>query len=101
MLPAVRDCAKLGCKEPAAATVGLQYAERILWIGEVLPQRDPNLIDLCQRHADTLVGPYGWSRLDERAPQVEEAPLTPIITPIEAETSPPRARAGHPTSATA
>ncbi|MGH2686146.1 MAG: DUF3499 family protein [Actinomycetota bacterium] len=81
----MRDCAKLGCKEPAAATVGLRYAERILWIGELLPQRDPNLIDLCQRHADNLVGPYGWSRIDERASEVEEAPLTPIITPIEAE----------------
>ncbi|MDQ4005364.1 MAG: DUF3499 family protein [Actinomycetota bacterium] len=97
----MRDCAKLGCKEPAAATVGLRYAERILWIGDLLSQRDPNLIDLCQRHTDTLVGPYGWSRLDERAREVKEAPLTPIITPIESEASAPRAQADHPASATA
>ena len=62
----VRECAKLGCRATAAATVGMRYRERILWVGDVLPQRDPNLIDLCASHADSMAPPYGWSRLDDR-----------------------------------
>jgi hypothetical protein len=75
----MRECAKLGCREPAAATVGLRYADRILWIGDLLEQRDPNLIDLCVRHADTLVAPYGWDRIDERLRVPEEGTLAPVM----------------------
>ena len=79
--PAMRECAKLGCREPAAATVGLRYADRILWIGDLLEQRDPNLIDLCIRHADTLVAPYGWDRIDERLRVPEETGLPQVVEP--------------------
>ncbi len=86
MLPAVRDCAKLGCKGPAAATVGLRYAERILWIGDVLPQRDPNLIDLCVAHADSMVAPYGWELVDDRRP-IELPERLPELVPEHGPTA--------------
>jgi Protein of unknown function (DUF3499) len=64
----VRTCAKAGCPEPPRATAALRYRERVLWIGPLIPARDPNLFDLCQRHADGLTAPYRWERLDERHP---------------------------------
>jgi hypothetical protein len=74
----VRECAKLGCRQPAEATAALRYRERVLWIGDLLPQRDPNLFDICGDHAARLTAPYGWSRLDQRAsvaaPAAEGAP---------------------------
>jgi hypothetical protein len=62
----MRRCTKLGCDQPAAATVGLRYAERILWLRELAPERDPNFLELCGAHADRLTAPVGWTRLDER-----------------------------------
>jgi hypothetical protein len=70
----VRICAKLGCGEPAAATAALRYRERVLWIGDLLPARDPNLFDLCLGHAARTTAPYGWRRVDERTPTVPAAP---------------------------
>lgn len=64
----MRECAKLACREPAAATVALRYRDRLLWIAGLLPERDPNLIDLCVAHADSMVAPYGWELIDERHP---------------------------------
>lgn len=62
----MRPCAKMRCEEPAAATVALRYAERVVWIRDLLPRRDPNLLDLCAGHADRLTPPLYWRRLDER-----------------------------------
>ena len=64
----VRECAKLACREPASATVALRYRDRLLWIAGLLPERDPNLIDLCAAHADSMVAPYGWELIDDRVP---------------------------------
>ena len=81
MLGLVRECGKLGCRQPAEATAALRYRDRVLWIEDLLPQRDPNLFDLCGDHAARLTAPYGWSRLDQRgavgAPPAEGAP-TPV-----------------------
>lgn len=66
MLASVRECGKLGCREAAEATAALRYRERVLWIGDLVPQRDPNLLDLCWPHAGGLTAPYRWRRLDER-----------------------------------
>lgn len=59
------------------ATAALRYRERILWIGDLVPQRDPNLLDLCPAHADTITAPYRWSRLDERT---SAPPLAPAAS---------------------
>ena len=84
ILRRMRECAKLGCREAAAASVGLRYRDRILWVGDLLEQRDPNLIDLCVRHADTLVAPYGWERLDERLRVPDETTLSALVELTEA-----------------
>lgn len=68
----VRECAKLACREPASATVALRYRDRLLWIAGLLPERDPNLIDICEGHADSMIAPYGWELIDDRRPT--EAP---------------------------
>lgn len=62
----MRACGKQGCRQPAAATAALRYRERVLWICDLLPQHDPNLLDLCSGHADAITPPYRWRRLDER-----------------------------------
>jgi hypothetical protein len=73
MLPRMRECGKLGCRLPAVATAALRYRQRVLWIGLLGPQRDPNLLDLCQAHAASITAPYGWERLDERPPPTPHA----------------------------
>ncbi len=68
----MRRCAKVGCSEVAAATIGIRYAAREVVIGDLLPQHDPNLLDLCHPHAERLTAPFGWSRLDGRGLAVGE-----------------------------
>ncbi len=72
--PAVRACGKQGCWEAGTATAALRYRERVLWIGDLVPQRDPNLLDLCADHADAITAPYRWRRLDERSAPPPLAP---------------------------
>ncbi|HVM11469.1 MAG TPA: DUF3499 family protein [Actinomycetota bacterium] len=71
----MRPCAKQGCGERAEASVGVRYADRMVVIGALPPEPDPNLIELCARHTDSLTPPYGWNRLDQRpasaTPRVE------------------------------
>jgi hypothetical protein len=50
----MRQCAKMRCEEHAVATVALRYAERVVWIRDLLPQHDPNLLDLCVEHANEV-----------------------------------------------
>jgi len=57
------------------ATAALRYRERVLWIGDLVPQRDPNLLDLCVAHADAITAPYRWRRLDERT-------TAPLLAPV-------------------
>lgn len=62
----MRSCAKMGCGEAAAASVGVRYAARTAVIGELAPSPDPNLLDLCEQHAARLTAPRGWRVADER-----------------------------------
>jgi hypothetical protein len=85
----MRQCAKMHCGEQAVATVALRYAERVVWIRELLPQHDPNLLDLCVAHADRLTPPLRWRLLDERpagagSPDVEGAPPVTVADRLPA-----------------
>jgi hypothetical protein len=76
----VRGCAKAGCEEPAGAAVGLRYADRLVVMGDLRPRFDPNLLELCNRHADALTLPRGWTAEDRRnrdAPAVTMSPASP------------------------
>jgi hypothetical protein len=80
----MRQCVKMRCEERAVATVALRYAERVVWIRDLLPQHDPNLLDLCIEHANRLTPPLRWRLLDERA--AHEEPVAPegagVTTPV-------------------
>lgn len=48
--------------------MALRYRDRLLWIADLIPERDPNLIDLCAAHAGSMVAPFGWELVDDRQP---------------------------------
>lgn len=62
----MRVCARIGCGSPAGATVSLRYAEREVLVRDLLPARDPNLLDLCDEHTGRLTPPIGWRIRDAR-----------------------------------
>ena len=65
----MRSCAKMRCAEPPRVTVTLRYEEREVLIADLLPERDPNLLDLCHEHAGRMTPPQGWTLLvDVREP---------------------------------
>jgi uncharacterized protein DUF3499 len=63
----MRTCAKMRCGQPPVATVALAYTERTVVVSELLPERDPNLLDLCDEHVARMTPPVGWVVIDERA----------------------------------
>jgi hypothetical protein len=77
---AMRGCAKTGCAEPASASVGLRYDDRVVVMGVAQARYDPNLLELCTEHADRLIPPRGWVREDRRRPaaHVAEAPTSEL-----------------------
>ena len=62
----MRTCAKMRCGEPPMATVALVYTERQVVVTDLLPERDPNLLDLCAEHVGRMTPPVGWVVHDER-----------------------------------
>ncbi len=60
-----RQCTRSGCAESAAVTLTYNYASQQVWIDVLLPEREPHVYDLCERHADRLSVPHGW-HLDDR-----------------------------------
>ena len=74
----MRTCAKMRCDAEPVATVSLRYAEREVAIGDLVAERDRNLLDLCREHVERLTPPVGWIVSDERVvtiPQTEPAAL--------------------------
>jgi hypothetical protein len=41
-------------------TIALRYGDREVIVGDLTPDTDPNLVDLCLEHADRLTPPIGW-----------------------------------------
>jgi Protein of unknown function (DUF3499) len=54
------------CSADPAATVSLLYADRQVVIGDLMLERDPNLLDLCEEHVARMTPPVGWTVRDER-----------------------------------
>jgi len=63
----MRICAKLRCGAEPVTTVSLAYAARQVIVGDLAPDRDPNLLDLCREHVRRLTPPVGWTVRDDRA----------------------------------
>jgi hypothetical protein len=55
------------CDEAPVVTVSLVYAEREVAIMDLLPDPDPNLLDLCGEHVDKMTPPVGWVIRDARS----------------------------------
>lgn len=55
------------CAAEPVATVSLHYAEREVVIGDLLAERDRNLLDLCREHVDRMTPPVGWTVSDHRS----------------------------------
>jgi Protein of unknown function (DUF3499) len=79
ILAIVRDCSKIGCREPAVATAAMRYREREVWLVELIPERDPNLLDLCEEHAGRITAPRGWTLRQERLKSADAVPIPPGI----------------------
>jgi Protein of unknown function (DUF3499) len=47
-------------------TIGLRYGDRIVVMGDLAARFDPNLLELCNGHADSLTVPRGWAAEDRR-----------------------------------
>ncbi len=76
MTAQLRSCSRTGCRWPAAASLSFRYSSRQVWLVD-LADPDPALYDLCPHHADTLIVPKGWDRVDQRT-----------TTPVEHGSSP-------------
>ncbi len=63
----MRVCAKMHCGARPAATIALSYADRAVEVGDLTPERDPNLLDLCREHLERMTPPRGWTVRDRRA----------------------------------
>jgi hypothetical protein len=62
----MRTCAKMRCGNEPMATVSLVYTERQVVVTDLIPERDPNLLDLCAEHVQRMTPPVGWVVRDER-----------------------------------
>lgn len=60
---APRQCARVGCAEPAEHTLTADYDDRVMAVGPLSPTRTPPAHDLCDRHASVLTPPTGWQLL--------------------------------------
>ena len=56
----------MSCPAGPVATIALRYADRTVVIGPLRPERDPRLLDLCDRHLAAMTPPVGWLVDDAR-----------------------------------
>jgi hypothetical protein len=70
-----RVCQRAGCTQPASVTLSFRYDARQASLVDLLPEKHPALYDLCDAHADLLIVPRGWERLDRRRPPADPLPV--------------------------
>lgn len=64
--PGFRTCSRSGCRWPAVATMGFDYAMKRAWLDELQPREDPATYDLCSLHSERFSSPEGWTVEDRR-----------------------------------
>ena len=85
-----RLCGRPGCSDAASVAYGMRAEDLVFWL-DVLPERaEADVPVLCQRHADSMVVPRGWTLDDLRDPE-----LHLFRPPLPAPTH--RTRAPRPT----
>jgi hypothetical protein len=55
------------CGNDPRATVALVYGDRAVVVTDLIPERDPNLLDLCDEHVARMTPPVGWLVRDDRS----------------------------------
>ena len=75
----MRSCAKRPCGARPEATIALVYPTKTVVVADLLPEHDPNLMDLCRVHADRLTAMRGWVIEDRRGPVVLPEPLAGVL----------------------
>jgi hypothetical protein len=83
-----RVCQRAGCQQSATVTLSFRYDARQASLVDLSADKDPAYYDLCAFHADVLIVPKGWERLDRRTPPPE--PESDVATPPAAVDSDPR-----------
>jgi hypothetical protein len=63
-----RMCQRAGCQRSAAVTLSFRYDARQASLVDLVVEKHPAEYDLCSAHADLLIVPRGWERLDRRSP---------------------------------
>lgn len=61
-----RICARPGCDRHAIATLSYNYANSEVFLEDLASEKHPMVHDLCDRHAETLRVPNGWTLTDTR-----------------------------------
>ena len=69
-----RTCQRAGCRRSATVTLSFRYDARQASLADLSADKDPAYYDLCAFHADVLIVPKGWERLDRRTPPPEPEP---------------------------
>jgi hypothetical protein len=79
-----RLCGRPGCSERASVAYGMRPEDLVFWL-DVLSGDDSGVGGvLCQRHADSMVVPRGWTLDDLRDPDLHlfrPPPPTPATRP--------------------
>lgn len=70
---ATRPCTRVGCGNPAVATLTYVYSDSTAVLGPLATQAEPHTYDLCADHAERLTVPRGWDVV-RLATEFEPAP---------------------------
>lgn len=76
-----RVCQRAGCQQSAAVTLSFRYDARQASLVDLSAEKDPAFYDLCDTHADHLIVPRGWERLDRRTPRPPPQPDHAEVVP--------------------
>lgn len=61
-----RRCARPTCSDEAVVTLAYDYTGRNVWLNDLALDDHPANHDLCERHADRVTPPRGWTLHDRR-----------------------------------
>ncbi|PZS07133.1 MAG: DUF3499 domain-containing protein [Acidimicrobiales bacterium] len=55
-----RRCSRVGCTQPAVATLTYVYADSTAVVGPLATFPEPHTYDLCEVHGRRMTAPRGW-----------------------------------------
>lgn len=70
----ILNCAR--CGSPAAAAMTFSYADRLVWMDDLVNGMERYGYAMCADHADRMIPPLGWTLTDRRTVTRLFAPLS-------------------------